>query len=273
MDKQIKAEIGSTISFGGYDWRVLDVQDGKALLLSDKAIETRAYHRTYGVLTWAECDLRNYLNGEFYDSLGEDRARIATTEIRTRSNPWYGINGGASTDDKIFLLSIEEVVKYFGDSGQLKNRPDDTWRISDEYDPARVITGECGKALSWWLRSPGCMSANAVHVGRDGHVCIQGLIVSCPTTGVRTALWLNLQHNDSDRIKAVALINDSYVRDAQVLTDDPRAVEDYYGDDSNWSDYCGSFFIGIYEGTEAEIREKAAAYAGVHPNAVNVVGI
>lgn len=29
---------------------------------------------------------------------------------------WYGTNGGADTEDKIFLLSMEEIVcKYFGE--------------------------------------------------------------------------------------------------------------------------------------------------------------
>jgi hypothetical protein len=36
-----------TIRFGAYDWRVLDVQDGKALLLTDKVIEKRSFHAEY----------------------------------------------------------------------------------------------------------------------------------------------------------------------------------------------------------------------------------
>ena len=45
------ANIGDIIQFGGHDWRVLDVRDGKALLLSDKIIEKRPYHDEYEDVT------------------------------------------------------------------------------------------------------------------------------------------------------------------------------------------------------------------------------
>jgi hypothetical protein len=35
--------------------------------------------------------------------------------------PGVTVSGGNDTTDKIFILSIEEVVQYFGDSGQLAN--------------------------------------------------------------------------------------------------------------------------------------------------------
>ena len=40
------------------------------------------------------------------------------------NNPWYGSMGGEDTQDKIFLLTIEDVVcKYFGDSSRLLYNP------------------------------------------------------------------------------------------------------------------------------------------------------
>ncbi len=60
-------EIGSIISFGYYNWRVLDIQNNAALIITEEIIEQRAYHDTYKDITWADCSLRKYLNGEFYD--------------------------------------------------------------------------------------------------------------------------------------------------------------------------------------------------------------
>jgi hypothetical protein len=40
-----------TINFGGYDWRVLDVQDGKALIITDKVIDNRTYNEEYKDVT------------------------------------------------------------------------------------------------------------------------------------------------------------------------------------------------------------------------------
>ena len=170
-EKQIKPKIGSTISFGGYDWRVLDTQGDKALLLSDKVLESRFYHESQTVTTWADCDLRSHLNGEFYDLLGEDKTRIAKTTVTTEDNPWYGTYGGTETYDKLFLLSIEEIVKYFGDSGQLENRPNGgVDYISDKYNSARRASDEHGMALYWWLRLPGYCSINAAYVLTDGYL-------------------------------------------------------------------------------------------------------
>ena len=194
MEKsQQKLQIGSTINFGGYDWRVLDIQDNKALLLSDKIVEQRPYHQSNTDITWAECDLRYYLNGKFYDSLGEDKARVAETTVVTGSNPWFGTDGGAETNDKVFLLSIEEIVKYFGDSGQLKSPPDGAWYIDDEYNPTRITADENGEALWWWLRSPGHISHDVAGVYNDGYIGILGSFsIAWSGGGVLPALWLNL---------------------------------------------------------------------------------
>ena len=186
---------GETIEFGGYEWRVLDVQNDKALLLSEAIIEKRVYHNTFMDLTWESCDLRKYLNGDFYNKFSvDDRERIATTQVINNNNPWFGTNGGNSTNDKIFLLSLEEVVRYFGDSGQLQNRlGTDNW-FSDEYSNNRIAYYN-GNACGWWLRSPGLFSGYAASVYDSGNVGVNGYdcdIVVVINGGVRPALWLNL---------------------------------------------------------------------------------
>jgi hypothetical protein len=162
---------------------------------------------------WAESDLRAYLNGEFMSRFSEsDRARIAETLNENKDNQWWGAEGGADTSDRIFLLSLEEVVRYFGDSGQLGNRPsENTWYIDDKYNEARVAyaatdltytyaygggttyTYEAGTASWWWrLRSPGFDGYGAAGVRDDGNINVGGGYVSDGNGGVRPALWLNL---------------------------------------------------------------------------------
>ena len=197
-------EVGDIIPFGAYSWRVLEIQDGKALLLSDKVIERRAYHEPGRAVTWETCTLRQYLNGEFYDSFSAaEKALIAETRLTNDDNPWYGTSGGNATTDRIFLLSLEEVVKYFGDSGDLKNRKGWYWEgepvlndgqgfiINDQYNSAREAVDADGAALWWWLRSPGVDSLLAAAVHGDGGVGVEGG-GSYYDGGVRPALWLNL---------------------------------------------------------------------------------
>ena len=185
------------IKFGRYSWRILttDRQNGKALLLSEKIIEQRKYENCLENTTWATCTLRHYLNGAFYDRFSkEEKLQIVETMIPNNNNPWYGTSGGNATNDKVFLLSIEEVVEYFGDSGQLRNIPSlKTLGISDRYNSVRQAKDYSGSGSWWWLRSPGGEDTSyAAFVYEDGRVSIKGASVLEDFGGVRPALWLNL---------------------------------------------------------------------------------
>jgi len=193
------------IQFGGYTWRVLDVQDGKALLITEKIIEKRPYNVEYTAVTWETCTLRAYLNGEFYNKFSAvDRARILETRNANPSNQWYGTNGGNATTDKVFLLSLDESVKYFGDSGDLKNQKrwgwsdgqwivsDDGYILNDQYNDARIAEYGSEGASWWWLRSPGSDQNGAASVLNVGIVILHGSTV-VNEGGVRPALWLNLE--------------------------------------------------------------------------------
>ena len=84
--------------------------------MSEKIIENRGYHNIQVSISWEKCTLRHYLNGAFYNYKfsKEEKLRIVETMIPNNNNPWLGTSGGNATNDKVFLLSIEEVVKYFG---------------------------------------------------------------------------------------------------------------------------------------------------------------
>ncbi|QEH67671.1 DUF6273 domain-containing protein [Cellulosilyticum sp. WCF-2] len=198
-------KMDSTLSFGGYNWRVLDIQDNVALLITEDIIEQRAYHDAYKEITWADCSLRKYLNGEFYDKFSEaDKSRIISVLNKNLDNQWYGSKGGVDTKDSIFLLSVEEVCKYFGDSrSKLYNRGKNQrywFERKDENNNKRIARFE-GETWGswWWLRSPGRVSVKAVYIHGDGNIGIQGNNIlkgnisdgKC-TGGVRPALWLKL---------------------------------------------------------------------------------
>ena len=139
--------------------------------------------------------MRKYLNSEFYNSFTQsEQLHIAESKIITPNNPWYGKDGGKDTIDKIFLLSIEEVVKYFGDSGKLRSPSLSKFSIDDRYSQARIALALDANATAswWWLRSAGRDSGDAAAVSGDGDVSMIGLLVGSAAGGVRPALWLNL---------------------------------------------------------------------------------
>lgn len=202
-------KIGSLLSFGGYNWRVLDIQNNAALIITEEIIEQRPYHDAYKDITWADCALRKYLNGEFYDKFNAaDKSKIIPVINKNPDNQWYGSRGGEDTRDYIFLLSIEEsVCKYFGDSSKnLENRSAKQrywFQRKDKNNNKRRSTFD-GYVWWWWLRSSGRDNRRAVYIHGDGNIGIQGngtfrysSNTIHPSTrdnsgGVRPALWLRL---------------------------------------------------------------------------------
>ncbi|MDR2532743.1 MAG: DUF6273 domain-containing protein [Oscillospiraceae bacterium] len=167
-------EIGDIIQFGDYDWRVLDVQDGKALIITENMTEGRTYHSDYVEMTWEKSDIRAYLNSEFYNRFSsEERERITETTVINNDNS-RGIPGGNDTVDRIFLLSIDEAHKYFAD------------------DSARIVFNADSEPYSWWLRSPGFNAYMAAQVKSDGSVFIDvnNQDINNVLLGVRPAMWV-----------------------------------------------------------------------------------
>ena len=198
-------QAGDKISFGSYEWRVLEVQNNTALIITEYIIEQRAYHNAYKDITWADCSLRKYLNNEFYDRFSAaEKLRIIPVLNKNPDNQWYGTKGGTDTQDSIFLLSIEETVcRYFGDSSSKLYSPGKNQRYwferKDKNNSKRIARLEKRKEGSWWwwLRSPGRVSIKAVYIHGDGNIGIQGNNIlkgnisdgECKG-GVRPALWL-----------------------------------------------------------------------------------
>jgi len=165
-------EIGDIIYFGGYDWRVLDIQDGKALIITERVlVNTRGSFYTK-FITWEDSDLREYLNGEFYDSFSEhDKAFIEETYVVNDDyNPDLFVFGGNDTYDYVFLLSVEEVRLYFADN------------------ESTIALNTGNRTASWYLRTPGYYTTNVARVRYDGVIDMQSGYGS--STYVRPAMWI-----------------------------------------------------------------------------------
>jgi len=169
------------VKFGGYDWMVLDEWDEKMLLLSENVIELGRYHDTFEKVTWQTSDVRRYLNSDFYDRFSPKEQSLIS-------------------DEKIFLLSIEETVKYLGDSGQLR-APEVKFYIDDIYNDARKATLADGTPTRWLLRTPGSTNDFVSVVMVDGRVSVTGDFVNRVSTelfnvGIRPAMWVKKEVSD-----------------------------------------------------------------------------
>jgi hypothetical protein len=72
-------------------------------------------------------------------------------------------------------------------------------------------------------------------------------------------------------IRKIAVIEVSYIRDAQIYTADP---DDFDGEDGFADLKYPCHYVGIFEGADDdEIRQKAAGNAGVHPGVITLIDI
>ena len=200
-------KIGDKILFGDFEWRILDLQDNRVLIITEYIIEQRSYHDFYKEITWADCSLRKYLNAEFYNKFNDyEKSRICEVTNKNTDNQWYGTKGGEDTKDKIFLLSMEEIVcKYFGDSSDKLYNPGKNQRYwferKDINNPNRTayLNDNKEQIWWWWTRTPGRVGIKAVYIHGDGNIGIQGNNIlkgnvadgKC-TGGVRPVLWLKI---------------------------------------------------------------------------------
>ncbi len=182
------------ISFGNLKWQVLDSKADKKMIITKDILELRWYHNEFVEITWADSEIRRYLNEEFFQSFSEvEKARIIPVLNKNADNPWFKTKGGLDTTDKIFLLSLEEVSRYFGDSSEsLKNKGKQKWAIDDENNSMRQ--SQFLGVFHWWrLRSPGYYGRTSASISKNGNIYVRGNgVYGRPKDGggLRPALWL-----------------------------------------------------------------------------------
>ena len=104
--------------------------------------------------------------------------------LPANKNYIYGTDAGKATQDKVFLLSISEVRKYFNSDDSRKCSPTD---YADENGTFQEH-GIC----RWWLRSPGNNQDRAAYVSETGKEVDIGGMVNWSTVAVRPAMWIDI---------------------------------------------------------------------------------
>jgi len=183
----------STMEFGGYEWRVLEENQDSYFLLSEQVLEPGIYHDKFEGTKWEDSSIRKYLNGAFLETFKlEDRERLIENSTVPSTNPWYGAGSQTTTSDRAFLLSVEEVVKYLGNSGQLKC-PVERFYISDHFNENRKAVLPEGTPARWFLRTQGSTADFVCVVTNEGKISISGDFVNRASTplfkvGIRPAI-------------------------------------------------------------------------------------
>ena len=190
---------GRNGEIGPIQWLELKREGELLLLISRFVLDAKPYNEEWKAITWAESSLRQWLNGRRKDDFpqiafsAEEWEQICFSAILPSGNPSFSTDPGVGTTDKVFLLSIQDVV----DSGLFASdearrcaptvyKKKKAW-TSDEF----IVDGTA--ACLWWLRSPGGISNTASNVNHDGTVGVIGLNVHSGWVGVRPAIWVKLK--------------------------------------------------------------------------------
>lgn len=227
--------VGDVVTFGTYpqtesgdddtpiEWIVLDKQNHDYLLISRLVLDARPYHSELVSVTWDNCSLRKWLNNEFYNSAfnTSEKSQVITTTVKAENAPCYNYQWqdfGEDTRDKVFLLNVNEAIKYFNDdtdrecglSGYALSRGDDYFRWHTEY----FARPSGGNAYSmWFLRSSGWWDESASYVFPDGYLLLEEEdwlewaigevyydVNQCG--GIRPCLWVRVGESTSSYTKS-----------------------------------------------------------------------
>ena len=173
--------IGDSVSFGRYEqdndfgngqepilWRILAVEDGKVLLISDKILDCRQFNssREKGN-DWATSDLKSWLDGEFANSafFSDEMEKIY----------------------EITCISFAESREYFKNDDDRACQPTEYAKTQGDL----YVASDTG-CSRWWFRTAGLYPYYASYSYSNGYVTLTGWDAGNTTNGVRPALWLNL---------------------------------------------------------------------------------
>ena len=160
-------------------WRVIDKTGNKAFLASDKLLFSRPYNTVLTDVTWATCDLRTYLNNDFFYRVFNEDERIAVATNTNINNYSPGpTTPGPNTEDRVFIHSDPEVCKYYTTAIQIRYRTN--------------YTGSTA-AGDWWLRNPGsALQQNAMRIVDWGAIHSYGQPVNTTTIFVRPCIYIDV---------------------------------------------------------------------------------
>jgi len=174
-------------------WRVLSVDSDGLYIMADKILDCRQYNTSRTSITWADCTLRSWLNGYFYNLAFSDteKQKINTTHLVNGDNPWHGTEGGIDTYDKVFVPSVSDVLNTASGFSSSTNSDYARRAEATPYAWTKGVSSYSGYSY-WWLRTPGYYSYHACYVYSGGDVFDIGSSVYNDNFGVRPALKINL---------------------------------------------------------------------------------
>ncbi len=206
-----EAAVGDVVVFGTYEmdgdtangnepieWLVLDKSGDSLFVISLYAVASRVFTEgTDTAVIWETSSIRSWLNGEFYNAAfsTEEQAVVKTTTVVAEKNPRYEkLDAGKDTQDKLFLLSLQEAEQYFKDNAARACSPSKAVLAGGGFTlSVKPWYSDLSYACKWWLRNPGMNGTSVAYVDKSGSFNYNGDRGNYNnTTSIRPAMWLSV---------------------------------------------------------------------------------
>ena len=124
-----RSALGDTIKFGSIKdldllWFVVDKNKDSVLLLCKNYFENK-YDSNSDSSSWEDCDLRKFLNSDFYNMVFNDLQKSCISETLTDKVNLLVINTKAK--DRVFCLCQRDIEKYKILEEKILNNQDQFW--------------------------------------------------------------------------------------------------------------------------------------------------
>ena len=183
------------------------------MLLCKDVIDCKCFDDSKIETTYNNSSIRKWLNEDFYKETFSDFERMNIIEINNTNVDLQG-NKGEDTIDKVFLLSLDEVEKYFGELDNIdennsyeyivhNNRAQafptryakEKDNLGDKLFYSKAKDKDYGGACEWWLRIMNSDNKSTAIVYCNGYA--EGLekehLINYKNRGVRPAIWVSLK--------------------------------------------------------------------------------
>lgn len=207
--------VGDLVAFGSYEqddnlnngreairWIVVERDGTQLTLLSSRCIDACQFQSDGGKARWEDSGIRAWLNGDFIDSAFDEtqRAALVEAEIDNPANPVSGVGEGDGTVDRVYLLSMEELERYFPTdpdaAPDAEGNPAPNAAAAACSTPYALGRGafqqEENKNTWWWLRTTGKDLEHAAYVYSTGLPAVNGGRLASTGGGLRPALRVDL---------------------------------------------------------------------------------
>ena len=186
--QSVKSEDATDSNKEPVKWRVL-ANGGNLFVVSDKNLDCVEYNSSAETVTWEECTLRKWLNSKFIDKAFSAQEQGAVLEsLVVNEDGAKGSEAGPDTYDKVYLLSIYEVIDpELGFPTDWKDKGGTRVALNTEYTKSKRAMTNTDMSGAWWLRTPGD-AKNAANVFNAGNVFVRGGNVNNFIFAVRPAM-------------------------------------------------------------------------------------